>query len=839
MYNKLVSYFIFFVILTLSSNAPAQNACTAIQSPVFDQLVTCVPHVREVGETRNFEYQITDPLIQELQNEKLWDADALHKGPPQLGIALSGGGTRAASFAMGVLAQLDAAGVLQHANAISSVSGGGYSAYFYYSKLLQRRYRISHSFPAFDPHEIFSDRLWRAYLDASLELQSRYGNDPRIKECAEILMDSHEDRWNEFIEKCTTGIGGTGKYGRESQFQEISGTNLTIRDVFQRRDNFALDPRHFDDMRFQFHVSAWRDILASSEDEPEAADEASLRFNAPQLTGQVLSPLGAETALSMIPHFVSDTLFDWKWDSSPSQTRYQNGIHRTYGIDPIVRSENCLPHGKEEASHDTSQHERRLLDVYCLYDRDNPKANGTVSQRVKQLQPRIEFDAVDHEWPAPSFTDLKEAYLASLLTCAGVEDCVEHMPFWIINASKGKGGMAISLASDKAQSFYDYTFEFTSTGFGSGDLGFMNTPFDQSEETKDFSLLSATAASAAFLDPQQETYGRLAKVAIASFLHNTNAEWGLDIPNYRVTKRRRTLHRFLPFPIYYLDGYLPGQDGTFIHLSDGGQVVDNLGAYALIRRGFKQIVIVDAGEDREGKLEDVCYLRSNLARHDHLTLESDTLPLEKICGDKNEIFKPSQDFLSVSPFLWKNKVVKMTVTGLPPHLANNGTIDVYYIKQAVDLEYWFPCLGEKGDRACHIPTLLSEQRKAVAEKLQGCTPANLDATRVALRDILPCSLSVFEFDNLGVMDGGWKHESGSGKSEECDRPSFPQHSTVTSTAGSSRPLYYAYRDLGAYAARDIQWSATHVESVGKQVEQPISRGLCENQYFPEHVFVRD
>jgi hypothetical protein len=840
MYYKLNYILAFSAILALIPKATAQNVCTSVRSPVFDQSVVCVPHVKQSGEAHDLEFFHSDPVMEQLKNEDLWDADLLHKGPPQLGIALSGGGTRAASFAMGVLAQLDAAGVLQHANAISSVSGGGYSAYFYYSKLLQRRRNIADGVATFSPHEIFSDRLWRPYLDELLELQSRYGDDPQIKACAELIDDEHPDRWNEFVERCTIKLGKSEQKqdGQRSIDQQIIGTSLTIGDVFQRRDNYALDHKNHDDMRFQFHVSAWRDVLAPSDDEPESAEKASLR-NPPHLTGQVFSPLGAETIVSMVPHFISDTLFDWKWDSSPSQVRYQNGIHRTYGINPVARPDDCLPDGSEEANKTITQHEKRLLDVYCLYDKSHPKAHGTVEERVEQLQPRVDFSGVDIDWPSPSLTDLKRAYLASRTSCAGVEECVDHMPFWIINTSKGKGGMEISSASNKAKSFYDMTFEFTSTGFGSGDLGFINISFDQSEETRNFSLLSATAASAAFLDPQQETYGKLAKMAVAAFLHNTNAEWGLDIPNYRVAKSRRTLHRLLPFPFYYLDGYIPGQEGAFVHVSDGGQEVDNLGAYALIRRGFKQIVIVDAGADREGKLEDVCYLRSNLARKDNLHLESETLPLEKICGNEMEIFKPDVSSSSVSPFRWKNKVVKMKVTGLPSALANGGTIDIYYIKQALDLEYWFPCLGEGENSECHIPKILSEQEEAVAKKVRGCTPATIGPSRIALKDRLPCSLDIFAFDNLGVTNGGWKHEFIFGKTEECDRPSFPQHGTVSSTSGSSRPLYYAYRDLGAYAARDVQWAGDHIENLGQQIKQPLSTGLCENQYFPEHVLVKD
>jgi len=57
--------------------------------------------------------------------------------PHGVGIALAGGGTKAASYAMGVLAAIaDNDKGFDQIDAISTVSGGGYSAFYLYSKLL-------------------------------------------------------------------------------------------------------------------------------------------------------------------------------------------------------------------------------------------------------------------------------------------------------------------------------------------------------------------------------------------------------------------------------------------------------------------------------------------------------------------------------------------------------------------------------------------------------------------------------------------------------------------------------------------------------------------------------
>jgi NTE family protein len=59
-------------------------------------------------------------------------ADAIARLPPAfVGISLSGGGSRAANFALATLQELDGLGFLEHATAISSTSGGGLAGAYY------------------------------------------------------------------------------------------------------------------------------------------------------------------------------------------------------------------------------------------------------------------------------------------------------------------------------------------------------------------------------------------------------------------------------------------------------------------------------------------------------------------------------------------------------------------------------------------------------------------------------------------------------------------------------------------------------------------------------------
>lgn len=87
--------------------------------------------------------------------------------PLKLGLALSGGGTKAAMFAHGVLNGLHDAGILQKVDVISSVSGGGYAAYWYFSKLLAAD---EEGFPITN---IFADCMpgyWTKFGDNDIEM---------------------------------------------------------------------------------------------------------------------------------------------------------------------------------------------------------------------------------------------------------------------------------------------------------------------------------------------------------------------------------------------------------------------------------------------------------------------------------------------------------------------------------------------------------------------------------------------------------------------------------------------------------------------------------------------
>jgi hypothetical protein len=109
----------------------------------------------------------------------------IKKGKPEIGISLSGGGSKASPFAMGVLKRFIDEGWLDDVDIISSVSGGGYSAYYLYSKALYLKNNPDKSLSLksfFENYELDNLNQYKHYKDYSKHLDDyknhkRYEND--------------------------------------------------------------------------------------------------------------------------------------------------------------------------------------------------------------------------------------------------------------------------------------------------------------------------------------------------------------------------------------------------------------------------------------------------------------------------------------------------------------------------------------------------------------------------------------------------------------------------------------------------------------------------------------
>lgn len=92
-----------------------------------------------------------------------------------------------------------------------------------------------------------------------------------------------------------------------------------------------------------------------------------------------------------------------------------------------------------------------------------------------------------------------------------------------------------------------------------------------------------------------------------------------------------------------------------IRLSDGGHS-ENLGIYSLLRRGTRDVIIVDAEEDIEGRMQGICVARQMLKNEGaQLNFDKSLINLDQVCSDWNS--RKGQKLHAYSTSAWVNGVV--------------------------------------------------------------------------------------------------------------------------------------------------------------------------------------
>lgn len=192
--------------------------------------------------------------------------------PPQLAVTLEGGGSKSAPFSLGALAGLEASGLLSDVDVISTVSGGTYAAYFYFSRLLDAHLAIKA--PAVhNPNEWFKDCIPSAYHD-------RFSSTivPTVKFCSEAKADQDD----------------IAEFAKAYPYQAH--------------------------VRFYQDLVHWKGGLERVNE--SRADTASTYANVANLLLQ---------SLATVPlHTVMNTVFSMPESSSPSRFAYRAGIERAY-----------------------------------------------------------------------------------------------------------------------------------------------------------------------------------------------------------------------------------------------------------------------------------------------------------------------------------------------------------------------------------------------------------------------------------------------------------------------------------------------------------------------------
>ncbi|MBN9355504.1 MAG: hypothetical protein J0I15_03540 [Herbaspirillum huttiense] len=632
---------------------------------------------------------------------------------PTLGIALSGGGSKASAFGMGVLAGLSDLDLLDKADYISSVSGGSYTAYYYFTHKVIPHLRR----PPYQP--IPSDKLFSDCIEADavymapqvIEAISSHGGCQKTQVKTPLDASPRDTRlYNEWI----------------SPIDRLSKKN-NLYQAFVRCNQDVFKPGNCS-------------IAPTSQD---------FGISFPTVAGTLLL-----APITLLPNMI----FDWGLSTSPAARTYKDGIGLAYGSSPPSPE---------------------FLEQF-YYGRDDFNYSCDKSSLLPAL------DCAPGIWdpnPVPlTFEELRRAYLIS-------QKQNRSLPFWIINATAPENRMSLGLlAAGKDDKDNIDMFEMTAVSQGSGRYGYVPAPMS----IHNMNVLDAVAASAAFADSNQQLYKSVAaRATLGMFLQLMNFEWGYDIANYNVRDSRRYQHKVLPFPLYYLDGFgerhsdeaqksKQMQDrlrSAYIRLTDGGNG-ENLGAYALMKRGVKNIVISDAAVDGDGSFKDLCKFARRAAnspigeRYPKKLYVPGLADFDKHCQAVDEPSEKGYElhkWTFTTPILLGCLRVKETESceDLGPH-----DVRLFIVKPAIDMASFM------NHQVGHI------------NAHNGQTKNNLVITKCWIPGYEENDQnSKLNCTSAGFLMRNWNDDV----ARRCSL--FPQHTTFFTTANSSSSIFSAYRDL--------------------------------------------
>ena len=469
--------------------------------------------------------------------------------PPWLGVALEGGGTKSAPFALGVLAGLQQAGLLDKAEIVASVSGGGYAAHYYFSRLL-------------DAWEARPAPVLPGAARGPAAAADLAGTSVRSE-----LPDNGPQAW--FRDCIPHRYHGGFAAGLVSESDPRLCRPVEDRDPSK---NLGKDYRyweqvvHYTDLTAPF--GSWR--LVSTSDWAGSI-------------GHVLGLFGLQL-LTLPAHHLAHTVFSWPENFSPSREAYRAGIERAYGHTTtswqaaMALAPEWVPPRDPAAAHLTPADP-------AWDDPDEP-----LRRRGSHTLERLGYA-------------YRDAHRNCQRDAAGRKAC--GFPLWISGTANTAGRSLESWLVTPERDSLRFLFETTPFSQGSGTFGWADRPFGP------WLMRDAAGASAAFLDDEQRRFGTPpVRTLVSTGLHLLNLNWGTDIPNFAVSDERRALYRFMPWPLYTLTVF-QGREAPYIHLTDGGNS-DNLALMSLLRRGVKHIVVAASTDDEKGEFPSLCEAKNQL-----------------------------------------------------------------------------------------------------------------------------------------------------------------------------------------------------------------------------------
>lgn len=680
--------------------------------------------------------------------------------PAQFGIALSGGGSKASAFAIGVLAGLSDVRMLDRADFVSSVSGGSYAAYFYYA------------------HRLFPEVRGGAF-------RVKATNEELFQDCVAVPDRRHATP--EVIDTIRTRVPYCDRqslltYQANSELPGSVGS-------------------------YQSFLKCMQDLMRPGDCNMDTTRSWRKGISLPTFGGSLVT---------IIPSFVSNSLFDWGLATSPSAISYRDGIGLAYGA-TLVDASNLSP---ELVSKRTRQCEQEA-----------GPANAVLDCKQGFFDPD----------PIPMTFDELRVGLLKMRDAEG-----DGMPFWIINAAAPQHR---SIYGWLKQGREDVTnsdmFEMTAVSHGSGRYGYVSA----SPAIHDMTVLDAVRASAAFLDANQLALkNRFVRTGAGLGLHLANLDWGIDIANYNVATNRRLIHRSLPFPFYYADSVIARasesemmtparrdrERSVFIRLIDGGNA-ENLGVYSLLKREVRNILIADAAQDVEGQFSDLCGLRRRLLNTPTVTRRFVYFPgLDNFGEHCNRLDGKNEEGEPVAGGKDSGYDLHAWFTDHPLLLGciretrypDNGAASCNGLAgKEVRLLVVKPAINVVAFKNAQLSEVIRDNERERKSVLSECWVRDGEKPT----QLLNCDTAAFLYFNHDVRRG--------------DCPVFPQHSTVTMTGNSSVTLFVAYRELARQYIRrdeatlksillDDSETATAFESAVKAQAEPKNRLVALKPHCP-------
>lgn len=268
-------------------------------------------------------------------------------------------------------------------------------------------------------------------------------------------------------------------------------------------------------------------------------------------------------------------------------------------------------------------------------------------ERVYQLVPLDESGATANAMKSFSLFTIGVKKQASFYKlCKFIKS--KKLPYFIVNTTAN-----IEDANEpRSARLAARVFEFTPLRYGSDYFGYENvTSKDQSTSFNKAISISGAAIDSNYIHGHAEQM----------FLSALNMDLGYYISNLdkNISTGEKILNNILPLPFYAFSGhYQKDVNGTSIYLTDGGHV-ENLGAYSLVKRLCRNIIIVDADHDPDYQFRAYNILKRALKSEMSVDL---TVPdIDDVINKKNVFYGSNPVMtgcISYFPVLENNDKVK-------------------------------------------------------------------------------------------------------------------------------------------------------------------------------------